>query len=85
MTDHAASRNMVPSVSAACQAEASSFCAKMPAYTAILELFLDAILVASIFLALDLMILVLALGVILALAGLLAGAGIRALPPLGIL
>ena len=90
MTDHAASRNMVPSVSAACQAEASSFCAKMPAYTAILELFLDAILVASIFLALDLagfflIIMVLALGVILALAGLLAGAGIRALPPLGIL
>ena len=54
MTDHAASRNMVPSVSAACQAEASSFCAKMPAYTAILVLFLDAILVASIVLALDL-------------------------------
>ena len=80
---------MAPSVTAACKVEASSSCAKMPAYAAILVLFLDAILVASIFLALDLlgyfMILVLALGILLALAGLLAGAGIRALPPLGVL
>ena len=90
MADHSPSRNMAPSNTPACQAEASSSCAKMPAYAAILVLFLDAIIVASIFLALDLagfflMIMVLALGVILALAGLLAGAGIRALPPLGIL
>ena len=76
MADYAPSRNMVSSVTAACKAEASSSCAKMPAYSAILVLFLDAILVASIFLALDLMILVLALGVILALAAVLAGAGI---------
>ena len=75
MTGYAPSRNMVSSVAAACKAEASS-CVKMPAYSAILVLFLDAILVASIFLALGLMILVLALGVILALAAVLAGAGI---------
>jgi hypothetical protein len=91
MADYAPSRNMVSSVTAACKAEASSSCAKMPAYSAILVLFLDAILVASIFLALDLvghliiMGMALALGILLALAAVLAGAGIRALPPLGIL